>query len=330
MDDIKYVIYASNDGYAPHLAASMVSLLENNRKIPKLKIWLLSAGMCDAYKERLGKIARRYGQMFEAVELGDLRARFPYEVDTRGFDISAMARLFAPQVLPEEVTRALYLDCDTIVCGDISPLFALDLGENVVGMVMEPTVYGQMKASIGLKKDDPYYNSGVLLMDLDAWRREAILDKLLDYYGARGANLFACDQDTLNGALFGQILPLSPRYNFFTNYRYFRYATLESLCAAYRAVGKAEFERAKHFPVVIHYLGDERPWIRGSRNHYRKLYDHYLGKTPWKNMERQRGKELYMAFWWILNHATLICPSFRLWISRGFGMKVIDARKRKK
>ena len=89
-----------------------------------------------------------------------------------------------------------------------------------------------------MDKDDAYFNSGVILMDLAGWRRENVLKKLLDFYGDHAGSLFACDQDTINGALNGRILPLSPRYNFFTNYRYFRYNTLVQLCDAYRAVGK--------------------------------------------------------------------------------------------
>lgn len=105
-------------------------------------------------------------------------------------------------------------------------------------MIMEPTVYKEMKESIDMDKDDAYFNSGVILMDLAGWRRENVLKKLLDFYGDHAGSLFACDQDTINGALNGRILPLSPRYNFFTNYRYFRYNTLVQLCDAYRAVGK--------------------------------------------------------------------------------------------
>lgn len=105
-------------------------------------------------------------------------------------------------------------------------------------MIMEPTVYKEMKESIDMDKDDAYFNSGVILMDVAGWRRENVLKKLLDFYGDHAGSLFACDQDTINGALNGRILPLSPRYNFFTNYRYFRYNTLVQLCDAYRAVGK--------------------------------------------------------------------------------------------
>ena len=262
------------------------------------------------------------------VELGDLKERFGYEIDTRGFDISAMGRLFAPQVLPETVEKALYLDCDTIVCGSIAPLYETELGENLVGMVMEPTAYPQMRAAIGLTQDDPYYNSGVLLMALGQWRVQNVLRQLLEFYAASEGSLFACDQDTLNGALRGSILTLPPKYNFFTNYRYFHYKTLERISASYRLVGKRAFKEARRSPVILHYLGDERPWIAGNHNHYRRLYETYLAMTPWKGMPKQKGKVLYMQAWWILNHLTWFFPAVRLWISGQFGMKVIDSRKK--
>ena len=155
------IIYASNDGYAGHLAASMYSLLDNNRNIRNMDLYVLSAQMCQEYKDRLVDMAGAFHRTLYVVELGDLRQRFDFEIDTRGFDISAMGRLFAPQVLPGTVKKALYLDCDTIVCQSIRPLYETGLGDALVGMVMEPTVYREMKESIGLGKDDPYYNSGV-------------------------------------------------------------------------------------------------------------------------------------------------------------------------
>ena len=57
-------------------------------------------------------------------------------------------------------------------------------------MVMEPTVYQEMKETIGMKPEDAYFNSGVILMDLARWRAEDVLKKLLDFYGAmQGASL---------------------------------------------------------------------------------------------------------------------------------------------
>ena len=51
------IIYASNDGYACHLAASLVSLMENNRQIPHLDVYVLSVGMCGEYQERLKAVS---------------------------------------------------------------------------------------------------------------------------------------------------------------------------------------------------------------------------------------------------------------------------------
>ena len=324
------IIYASNDGYARHLAASLLSLLENGRRIPSMAVYVLSVGMCREYQKKLKAMAKSHGRELFVVELGNLKERFPYDVDTRGFDISAMGRLFAPEVLPEEVKRALYLDCDTIVLGDIRGLYGTDLEGALAGMVMEPTVYREMKETIGMGKDDAYFNSGVILMDLDGWRRENVLRQMLDFYGAHAGSLFACDQDTINGTLRGRIRSLPPKYNFFTNYRYFRYPTLRNLCRAYEAVGPEQFKEAKRRPVVIHYLGDERPWIAGNHNHYRRLYEHYLKKTPWRGEPLQKGKVLYMQLWWCFNQMTRICPPLRLWSSRRLGMKVIDGRKKKR
>ena len=194
-------------------------------------------------------------------------------------------------------------------------------------MVMEPTVYREMKEAIGMKPEDAYFNSGVILMDLDRWRDEGVLKKLLDFYGSHAGSLFACDQDTINGALRGRICSLPPKYNFFTNYRYFRYQTLKKLCAAYKEVGEQAFDEAKRAPVVIDYLGDERPWIKGNHNHYKKYYKKYLAGTPWKDMPLTEGKFLYMQLWWCFNQMTRLCPALRLAISRRLGMRVIDARK---
>ena len=110
--------------------------------------------------------------------------------------------------------KALYLDCDTMSAVPLKKMYRTHLGGCLAGMIMEPTVYKEMKESIHMEKDDAYFNSGVILMNLAGWRRENVLKKLLDFYGDHAGSLFACDQDTINGTLKGRILPLSPRYNF--------------------------------------------------------------------------------------------------------------------
>ena len=90
-------------------------------------------------------------------------------------------------------------------------------------------------------------------------------------------------------------MTLPVRYNYFTNYRYFRYRTLVSMCGAYRAVGRTDTGRRERPLSSSIIWGDERPWIAGNHNHFRRLYEYYLDKTPWKGTPKAGGKEAVHA-----------------------------------
>lgn len=321
------VVYASNDNYARHLAVSLYSLLDKNREAGTIEVFILSMNLSDQTKKRLQMTAQPFGRRVTFLELGDLKERFSYEVDTGGFDLSIMARLFMGEVLPKEVGRVLYLDCDTVVLASLERLWEMELGSYMLGAVMEPTIYPSVKEGIGLSPEAPYFNSGVLLIDLKRWKEENAQKQLLDFYRSMGGKLFAGDQDTINGALKGRIKPLSPRYNFFTNYRYFHYRHLVRLSPVYGNITKNGFKEAKRHPVILHFMGDERPWKQGNRNHYRKAYEHYLAQTPWAGTPKEKGSRFYMVIYHLMDYLTYVCPFFRDLVSRRFGMQVIESRK---
>lgn len=320
------VVYASNDSYVRHLGASMYSLLDKNRDCPGITIYVLSLGLSEDSKNGLIQIAKQYGRKLVFAEIGDLKDRINFQVDTGGYDISIMSRLFMGEMLPDSMNRVLYLDCDTIIARPLKKLWNMDLDGNTVGAVMEPTIYEAVKDSIGLKKEEPYFNSGVLLVDLKRWREGEVQKRLLEFWQKKGGKLFASDQDVLNGTLKGEIKPLPPVYNFFTNYRYFAYGDFIRRSPSYRAVTEEMFAEAKKYPAVIHYMGDERPWIRGNLNHYRKAYKKYAAQTPWAGMPEEKGKELYMLAYHLLDYVTVLWPEVRWFISRKLGMKMVEAR----
>lgn len=324
------VVYASNDGYIRHLAVSMCSLFDRNRQCPSLTVYIMSLGLSEENAAKLMEIGDRYGRRLVILEMGDLKERFEFQADTGGYDISIMARLFMGEVLPEHMERVLYLDCDTVVARPLRRLWETDLKDCVIGAVMEPTIYKAVKESIDLKEEDPYYNSGVLLVDLEAWRAGGTQQKLLDYWQSKDGKLFASDQDVINGALKGRIKSLPPEYNFFTNYRYFSYGDLKQHCPSYEGVTEEMFVTAKRHPAVIHYMGDERPWIAGNLNHYRKAYETYLARTPWAGTPKERGRELYMFAYHMMDYATVLWPEVRWLISGKVGMKVIEGRNKGK
>ena len=322
------ILYASNDGFARHLGTSMYSLFDKNRGAETITVYVLSLGLSEENIGKLQKIADTFGRELMILELGDIRKRFDFDVDTGGYDISIMGRLFMGEMLPEEVDRVLYLDCDTVIVRSLEKMWKTNLGEAILGAVPEPTIYEAVKDSIGLGTEDNYYNSGVLLVDLKHWREEQVQEKLMQFLKEKGGALFASDQDLLNGALKGRIHTLMPVCNFFPNYRYFSYKTLVEHAPSYKTVSKEAFHKAKKHPMIIHYMGDERPWIRGNRNHYRLAYEKYLAKTPWAGTPKEKGKELYMLIYHAMDYATAVCPEIRWYISKKFGMKAVMSRKK--
>ncbi len=322
------VVYVSNENYVRHMAVSMVSLFERNQGAKQLTVYVFSIKIKKETKRKLCQMANQYNREIGWVELGELQAQFGFELDTGGFDASIMGRLFVGRLLPESVRRVLYLDCDTVVMRSLGRLWNMNLRGNVMGAVMEPTIYEPVKQAIGLGKEEAYVNSGVLLIDLERWREQQVEEQLVDFYKKRVGSLFACDQDVLNGVLKGQICFLPPEYNFCTNYRYFSYKELIRYGKTYETVGRQAFQKAKSHPAIIHYAGDERPWIAGNRNHYRKAYENALALTPWAGAPKEKGQEWYMAAYHLMDYMTVVCPPVRRVISRKLGMKVRDARKK--
>ncbi len=325
--EVLEIVYAANDGYARHLGVSMYSLFDSNREFKWIRVHVLSMGVSKESRSSLRRIAADFDREVSFIEVEDLYSRLGETADTGGYDISIMLRLFMGELLPDDIERIVYLDCDTVVLGSLKRLWCEELGGNVAGAVMEPTIYREVKESIGLEPGEAYYNSGVLMVDLERWREEEIQRKLLELWKEKSGKLFASDQDVLNGVLRGRIHTLMPRYNFFTNYRYFSYATLVQHSPSYRAVSKKQLRLAKRCPVIVHYMGDERPWIRGNLNHYRKAYEYYLAKTPWAGASKEKGKVLYMLAYHLMDYVTAICPVIRWEISHRLGMKLVESRK---
>ena len=350
------IVYVSNEGYARHLGVSICSLFDSNADEEQLEVFILDTGITPDSRGKLTQIARSFGRTLTFIKLKDLEERFAVRpdtgrtaarLDTGRFDVSTMGRLFAADLLPAGVRRVLYLDCDTVVLKPLRRLWETGLGKAdsagtgsagpvvagkagtgfVMAAVQEPTIYEEVKEYLGMRKEDPYFNAGVLLIDLKRWRTERLTDKVISYYAEIAEQSLFNDQDALNGLLKGRIRTLSPRWNFFTNYRYFRYDTLCRMQPAYRRIPEEVFRKAKRSPAVIHYAGDERPWRAGALNYYGKAYERYLAMTPWKDTPKEKGKELFLLLYHGMELVTPVFPFIRAAISRAYVRKCIAARK---
>ena len=142
------IVYASNENYVKHMAASMASVFEQNKKEKRLVVYVLSMGIKMDSREKLESVANRYDREMKWIEFDNIRDYFDFRVHTRGFDISAMGRLFVGRLLPENIRRVLYLDCDTVAVQPFGRLWRMDLKGKLVGAVMEPTIYREVNRSL--------------------------------------------------------------------------------------------------------------------------------------------------------------------------------------
>jgi len=132
-------------------------------------------------------------------------------VDPR-YTEAASFRLLLPELLPE-YEKIVYIDCDVIVRQDVEKLYReTDLGDNWLGVVYEAAIEQQAERFRAIGCDPArYFNSGFLLMNLAAMRKEKVTERLLE--ACRVPYLEFPDQDALNQVCLGHVLPLSPVYN---------------------------------------------------------------------------------------------------------------------
>lgn len=188
----KTVVYAGTRNVYPCMAAAAKSLL---RHTAVDRVYFLIED--DSFPETLPDVIQcvnvsgqdlfnpagpNYGSRWTYMTL--MRLALPYVI---------------PFILPE---RVLYLDIDTIVTGDISEVFDLDMGGYAMAAVREP---GRCKNPF------VYYNTGVLLIDLPAMGAHGIADDLINMVNRR--KLDFPDQDAVNLRCQGRIKEISPIYN---------------------------------------------------------------------------------------------------------------------
>ena len=144
-----------------------------------------------------------------------LPLRMPGWWARQDWPLLSAARFQLPLLLPAEARRCIYLDIDIVVGTDLSELHDVDLGGAPVGMVPNTGMTQSMRtyiATLGLSPDE-YCNAGVMLIDLEAWRREDAPRRLIEHGRAMRPDIWFFDQDMLNTYFRGRCCLLEGRWN---------------------------------------------------------------------------------------------------------------------
>lgn len=283
-------------------------------------IYILDQDISVDNKSKLQVIVKNYGRELVYIDIAEFKKMIPFDFDACGYNPITLSRLFLSSYLTNEMDRILYLDCDTIVSGSIAELETIPFDGNYVAAVPELFMPDEKKALIGHAKEETYYNAGVLLVNMDLWRQNKLETEFVEYYRSMNGRLLYNDQDIINHCCKGKIKKLSHTYNLSTNLFYFHRFFVKKLQPAYDTDSITQYEEILRKPSIIHYMGDERPWIKGNHNKYCKFFYQYKDMSPWKEEPLIDGQQLYMLCYHTLNIITFICPWFRVAFSRLIGI----------
>jgi Lipopolysaccharide biosynthesis proteins, LPS:glycosyltransferases len=275
-------VLCTDRNYLMPCGITILSLLENN-KGEDITVHVVGMELNDKDKQDLKSVVDKYDAsiLFYNMSKDSLTA-WGLPVEKRHLSISAYIRFFLFDILPSELGKVLYLDCDLIVTACLKDLWNTDIHNySLAGVIDYPNFNPETYTRLNYSNRYSYINSGVLLINLNYWRQHDVLSGLLEYSKSNYKNIRHEDQDIINGVLHESILLLPLKYNVHNSF-YWRKRNIGPYDDEAREVVKN--------PVIIHFTTSMKPWLKGSIHPMRKEYLKYKNLSLWKNVPVTWGK----------------------------------------
>lgn len=261
------VAYAPDTNVLPITLVSMASILKNARKHDEIEFVIMYAA---------GHLEDKYAQMLDNLKSIKNYTLNMVKIDEKIFDgfpcskwgiNEAWFRSLLADLLPNE-EKVLYLDCDTLVKNSLDELFKIDLEDNLVGVVEDAVKSKENAERIALS--DFYFNSGVLLINLKAWRKTDFFNKLKNIVmtDAKISN----EYDALNKACEGLKHLLPPKYDYL-------HIWWNKNKPQYDEKYMKEYLKAEENPVIVHFTG-ANPDASGCKNKFVAEFWEYAKLVP--------------------------------------------------
>ena len=211
------IVFSTDDNYIAFLDVAIRSLIANASKSYQYRIIVLNTGLDPQNAEKVKK-NERTGFSIDFVDISkDLEFIKSKLKNVYHFSLVTYYRLFIASLFPQ-YDKIIYLDCDLVVTGDVSELYHTELGENILAAGPEQFVQNtpefRLYAEHAVGVDpDRYVNAGVLVMNLDAFRKNEIEQKFVKLITEYDFDLLDPDQAYLNYLCFGKICILPNGWN---------------------------------------------------------------------------------------------------------------------
>jgi lipopolysaccharide biosynthesis glycosyltransferase len=252
------IALASNERYFPGLYCAVASSLAYMAADRAVDLRILDGGISETSRDILSRLAKRFGKSVRLEFVSVDQSIFCDATLGPGRSHVAYCRILLPRL---EVSRLIYLDCDVLVFRDLSTLFDVELPRGKVLAAVpdsETLTLGDdsqvVAAALGASPGERYFNSGVLLMDLDKLRTENFTHKAFEFLRIwKGKHRFH-DQSVINFLLQGRIETLPECWN--------------------RAAWRFDEQLDNNLSCVLHYTSSA-PWLRETPGPAQVLFERF-------------------------------------------------------
>ena len=279
-----HIVYASSDNFCEVMGTSIISLFENSKDVADIQLYILDSEIRAENKEHIEEICDNYGRKRpEWILARDISKELGMKVNLDRGSLSQYARLFVSSVLPENLDKVLYLDCDILIEQSIRKLWEIDLQGKTIAALMDAfSKYYRM--NINLEPNDIMFNSGVMLIDLKKWKEHEIEQKLMKFIASKNGKIQQGDQGALNAVLSKETFCFEPKFNSVTIFYDFNYEDMMTYRRPPRFYTKQQVQEAVDHPVLIHFTTSflsRRPWVEGCEHKYVGEWLKYKAMSPW-------------------------------------------------
>lgn len=270
------IICTIDNNYVQHCGVMICSVL-SNIKDEEVHFTIINNGLESSLKNQLKKIIHDFQQhvSFLKVDEDQLKGAMV----SCHVSLATYYRLLIPELIDDTIDKVLFLDSDIIVRANINELWNINIDNSTHAAAVNPNISPGFKANLGIAADNSYFNAGVMLINLKAWRELEITIKAIDFINQYPERITFWDQDVLNYLLYQSWTKLEPIWNaqeaiFNNNF------TAEEL--GYK---KDEYNQARNNPRIVHFTGAGycKPWYYHCQHPFKQEYYAYLKKTPWRN-----------------------------------------------
>lgn len=247
------IVLASDNNYVDFLCVAIQSVIENASEDNNYDFIVLSDDISWLNKEKIASLSDKDNISIRFYDVGEMLQHYHFSFRCEQLSRSAFSRMLLPEILPA-YHKVLYLDCDIVAQSDIAELYNTDINEFLVGAVKDRFVSilrrsnrlenTHIAKNVGLDTKDEYFNSGVLLFNLDMFRECYSINYVMEICTSR--KWMWEDQDVLNFLCRGKVKWLTAEWNMFWG--------LDMQIRDMMMTDLEYYQAFKH-PKIIHYAG---------------------------------------------------------------------------